>query len=130
MKRKTGNLSWMALAAGVLLIGGCSWTQRHALAGRDIDPMTVQQIAPGVTTRQDIESRFGKPDKVSTKPEGEEYLYTYRGLVEKTNELGVYAKKTTTDERRTLRVIFDKDVVKQFSYTNSDRPEENLSKEA
>jgi outer membrane protein assembly factor BamE (lipoprotein component of BamABCDE complex) len=130
MKRKVGKLSWMIAAAGALLITGCSWTQRHAIAGRDIDAKTVQEIAPGVTTKQDIESRFGQPDNVTKKAEGEEYLYTYRGMVEKTNEFGVYAKKTTTDERKTLRVIFDKDVVKKFNYTNSDHPEENLSKEA
>jgi outer membrane protein assembly factor BamE (lipoprotein component of BamABCDE complex) len=130
MKRHTGNSRCMALAAGLLFVAGCSWTQHHALAGRDIDAQTVQEIAPGVTTKADIENRFGKPDKVVNKPEGEEYLYTYRGLVEKTNELGLYAKKTTTDERKTLRIIFDNDVVKQFSYTNSNHPEENLSKQS
>lgn len=127
MKRHLRRIGIVGLAVSALALG-CGITQRHLLSGRDIDPQIVSQITPGVTTKQEVTDRFGKPDQVSSKPEGEEYLYTYRGVVEKTDELGVYAKKTTTDERKTLRVIFDKDLVKQVSYTNSHNPEENVSK--
>ena len=116
---------WMLGLAAAFVIG-C--TQRHQLSGRDIDPKTIEQITPGVTTKHEIEERFGKPDQVRDKSEGEEYLYTYRGVIEKTTELIVYAKKTTTDERKTLRVLFNKkDVVKEVSYTNSNNPAEDVS---
>jgi outer membrane protein assembly factor BamE (lipoprotein component of BamABCDE complex) len=117
-----------SIAAAALLMG-CQITQRHQLAGRDIERQHVAEISPGVTTKQDISERFGQPDKVNNKPEGEEYLYTYRGVVEKTDELGVYAKKQSTDERKTLRVLFKGDVVKEVSYTNSFNPDENITKE-
>jgi outer membrane protein assembly factor BamE (lipoprotein component of BamABCDE complex) len=121
---RTGGLIGMALGLALL---GC-FTQRHELAGRDIDPKVVGEITPGVTTKQEVADRFGKPDQVSNKPEGEEYLYTYRGVVEKTTELGLYAKKVSNDERKTLRVLFKNDVVKEVSYTNSNNPDENVSK--
>ncbi len=127
MKRQLRRIGVLGLALSALALG-CGITQRHELAGRDIDPQIVGQLTPGVTTKQEVTDRFGKPDQVSTKPEGEEFLYTYRGVVEKTDELVVYAKKTTTDERKTLRVIFDQEVVKQVTYTNSRNPEENVSK--
>ena len=40
----------------------------------------------------------------------------------------LYAKKITNDERKTLRVLFKGDVVKEVSYTNSNNPDENVSK--
>lgn len=125
MKKALRGTGLVTLAA-VLLLVGC--TQRRQIAGRDIDPGGVGGITPGVTTKQEISDRFGKPDQVSTKPEGEEFLYTYRGVVEKTTELILYAKKVTTDERKTLRVLFNGDVVKEVSYTNSNNPDENMSK--
>ena len=129
MNRTISRVMLTSIAAAALLLG-CQVTQRHQLAGRDIDRQYVADISPGVTTKQDISDRFGKPDKVSNKPDGEEYLYTYRGVVERTNELGIYAKKQTTDERKTLRVLFKGDVVKEVSYTNSNNPDENISKES
>lgn len=117
----------MGMVAAVLLLG-CQYTQRHELAGRDIDREHVAEIQPGVTTKQDVVDRFGKPDQVNKKLEGEELLYTYRGVVEKTTELVLYAKKITNDERKTLRVLFKGDVVKEVSYTNSNNPDENVSK--
>jgi outer membrane protein assembly factor BamE (lipoprotein component of BamABCDE complex) len=128
MERMISRLMLSSIAAAALLMG-CQVTQRHQLAGRDIERQYVTEISPGVTTKQDISDRFGKPDKISNKTDGEEYLYTYRGVVEKTDELGVYAKKQTTDERKTLRVLFRGDVVKEVSYTNSHNPDENISKE-
>lgn len=117
----------MGVLAAVLLLG-CQFTQRHELAGRDIDREHVGEIQPGVTTRQEVVDRFGQPDQVNKKAEGEELLYTYRGVVEKTTELVLYAKKITNDERKTLRVLFKGDVVKEVSYTNSNNPDENVSK--
>lgn len=127
MKRHSLRIGVLGVAVGALVLG-CGITRHHELAGRDIDPKIVEQITPGVTTKQQVTDRFGKPDQVSTKPEGEEFLYTYRGVIEKTDELVVYAKKTTVDERKTLRVIFDKEIVKQVTYTNSHDPSENVSK--
>ena len=124
---KTFHKLGMGLVAAMLLLG-CQFTQRHELAGRDIDREHVGEIQPGVTTKQEIVDRFGQPDQVSKKTDGEELLYTYRGVVEKTTELVVYAKKITNDERKTLRVVFKNDVVKDFSYTNSNNPDENMSK--
>lgn len=129
MKRMISSVMLSSIAAAALLLG-CEVTQRHQLAGRDIERQYVADISPGVTTKQDISDRFGKPDKVNNKADGEEYLYTYRGVVERTNELGLYAKKQTTDERKTLRVLFKGDVVKEVSYTNSNNPDENISKES
>ena len=126
MKKTLRNLV-LGMAAGLLVLG-CSFTQRHELAGRDIDPQIVGEITPGKSTRQDVADRFGKPDQVNKKADGDEYLYTYRGVVEKTTELVLYAKKITNDERKTLRVLFDGDVVKEMSYTNSNNPDENLSR--
>ncbi len=125
MKRTFHKLGMSLVAAALLL--GCQVTQRHELAGRDIDPEHVGEIKPGVTTRQEIVDRFGKPDQVNKKPEGEELLYTYRGVIEKTTELVVYAKKISNDERKTLRVLFKGDLVKEVSYTNSNNPDENVS---
>ena len=125
MKRTFHKLGMSMVAAALLL--GCQVTQRHELAGRDIDREHVGDIKPGVTTKQEVADRFGKPDQVNKKPEGEEFLYTYRGVVEKTTELVVYAKKITNDERKTLRVLFSGDVVKEVSYTNSNNPDENVS---
>ena len=126
MKRTFHKLG-MGLVATALLLG-CQVTQRHELAGRDIDREHVGEIQPGVTTKQEVVDRFGKPDQINKKPEGEELLYTYRGVVEKTTELVVYAKKITNDERKTLRVLFKGDVVKEVSYTNSNNPDENQSR--
>ena len=128
MQRMIPRVMLSSIAAAALLMG-CQITQRHQLAGRDIERQHVAEISPGVTTKQDISERFGQPDKVNNKPDGEEYLYTYRGVVEKTDELGVYAKKQSTDERKTLRVLFKGDVVKEVSYTNSSNPDENITKE-
>ena len=125
--KKTLRSMVLGMAAGLLVLG-CSFTQRHELAGRDIDPLIVGEITPGKSTRQDVADRFGKPDQVNKKADGDEYLYTYRGVVEKTTELVLYAKKITNDERKTLRVLFDGDVVKEMSYTNSNNPDENLSR--
>lgn len=125
MKNALRGTGLMAMAA-ILLIVGC--TQRRQIAGRDIDASIVNNITPGVTTKQEVSERFGKPDQVNNKPSGEEFLYTYRGVVEKTTELVVYAKKVTNDERKTLRVLFAGDVVKEVSYTNSNNPDENISK--
>lgn len=107
---------------------GC--THRRSVAGHDIDPKIVQQeIVPGTTTKREVTERFGKPDHINQQPGGnEEYLYTYRGVVEKTTELFVYAKKETGNERKNLRILFNGDVVKEVSYTNSFAPEENFSK--
>jgi len=125
--KRTMNKLGMSMV-GVALLLGCQVTQRHELAGRDIDRDHVGEIRPGVTTKQEVADRFGKPDQVNKKAEGEEFLYTYRGVVEKTTELVVYAKKITNDERKTLRVLFKGDVVKEVSYTNSNNPDENVSK--
>src|SRR5882724_8974291 len=108
MKRTIHKLGMSLVAAALLL--GCQVTQRHELAGRDIDREHVGDIQPGVTTKQEVVDRFGKPDQINKKVEGEELLYTYRGVVEKTTELVVYAKKITNDERKTLRVLFKGDV--------------------
>ena len=125
MKKVLRSAGLLTMAAMVLLLG-C--TQRRQIAGRDIDAGIVGAITPGVTTKQEVSDRFGKPDQVNTKADGEEFLYTYRGVVEKTTELVLYAKKVTNDERKTLRVQFNGDVVKEFSYTNSNNPDENVSK--
>src|SRR5690349_20525301 len=100
MKRMMPRALLSGLVAVALLLG-CSYTQRHELSGRDIERQFVSDITPGVTTKQDISDRFGKPDKVTSKTDGDEFLYTYRGVVEKTTELGLYAKKITNDERKT-----------------------------
>jgi len=118
----------LGMAAGLLVLG-CQMTQRHEIAGRDIDRQIVAEITPGQTTKKEVTDRFGVPDKVNKKDKGEEFLYTYRGVVEKTTELVVYAKKITNDERKTLRVVFGKgDLVEEVSYTNSNNPDENISK--
>jgi outer membrane protein assembly factor BamE (lipoprotein component of BamABCDE complex) len=129
MKRTLRNVGLLSMAGG-LLLAGCSFTQRHELAGRDIDRNIVAEITPGVTTKQEVSDRFGKPDQVNKKADGDEYLYTYRGIVEKTTELVLYAKKISNDERKTLRVLFKDEVVKEVSYTNSNNPDENVSKQS
>ncbi|MGH7900042.1 MAG: hypothetical protein ACREQQ_18955 [Candidatus Binatia bacterium] len=124
MARKL-SLLFLALA-----VASCSYTRRHAVSGEDIEPKEAQEsIVPGRTTKREIVERFKKPDRVDKQPDGsEEYLYTYRGVVEKTTELIVYARTDTNDERKNLRVVFDDDVVKEVKYTNSFAPQENFSK--
>ena len=56
----------MGMVAAVLLLG-CQYTQRHELAGRDIDREHVAEIQPGVTTKQDVVDRYGKPEQVNKK---------------------------------------------------------------
>lgn len=127
MRRKRSLGVLIAIACSLVL--GCSYTQRRPITGRDIDPKQVEAIVPKETTKQQLLERFGKPDKVTEQPDGsEEILYDYRGYVEKTNELVVYAKKVTETERKILRVLVKGDVVAEVRYTNSADPSENVSK--
>src|SRR5437660_12174240 len=127
MRRKQSLAALILLTCS--LVFGCSYTQRRPITGRDIDPKQVGAIVPKETTKQQLLDRFGKPDKVTEKPNGsEELLYDYRGYVEKTSELVVYAKKVTETERKILRVLDRGDVVTEERYTNSLDPGENVSK--
>lgn len=126
MRRSLGNVGLIGLTVCLLAV---ACTQRREIAGRDIDPKTVDQIVVGTTTKQEVTDRFGKPDQVNNKSGEEEYIYTYRGVIEKTTELVLYAKKVTTEERKNLRVLFKGDVVGEVAYTNSANPEENVGKQ-
>jgi hypothetical protein len=127
MGRKRSHGAVILLACTLVL--GCSYTQRRPITGRDIDPKRVEAIVPQETTKPQLLERFGKPDQVTEKPDGSaELLYDYRGYVEKTQELIVYAKKVTETERKILRVLIKGDVVTEVKYTNSADPAENVSK--
>ena len=119
-----------------LLSAGCSvnifgTVLRHrAVSGQDIDRKSLNEIVPGTTTKREIVDRFGQPDQTSTNPDGtEEYAYRYFGLIETTNEKILWAKGTSKDERKRLRVVFAGDVVAGFRYTNSAIPEENFAQQ-
>ena len=131
MKRFT--FLWVVVC---LLSAGCSVNifgtvlSRRALSGQDIDRKSLNEIVPGTTTKREIVDRFGKPDQTTTNPDGtEEYAYRYIGVMETTNEKILWAKGTSKDERKRLRVVFAGDVVAGFRYTNSAIPEENFARQ-
>lgn len=120
-----GSIACLLLAA--LVTAGC--VQHRPIAGRDIQPGQVHAIVPHATTKGQILEWFGPPDRIeSRKDGGEDYFYTYRGTIEKTTELIVVANKTTIEERKNLRVTLRDGVVAAVSYTNSVKPDENVTR--
>ena len=104
-------------------------TRHRPMHGQYIDPKVVSEIVPGETTKREITERFGKPDDIDKDARGaEQYHYDYSGFREDTDERIVWATKDTKIENETLAVSFKRDVVKNFTYTNSLVPEENLAK--
>lgn len=109
----------------LLAVLGC--VTRRALSGRDIAAAQVREIVPHATTRAQVLAWFGEPERIEKASDGsEELVYGYRGSVERTTELLAFAKKTTTEERKTLRVRLQGDLVTEVRYTNSAEPAENL----
>jgi outer membrane protein assembly factor BamE (lipoprotein component of BamABCDE complex) len=64
----------LALAALVLLLGGCSLFETPSVdRGHRVDPADLAQITPGVQTRADVQALLGSPSARGTFDDGTWY---------------------------------------------------------
>ena len=65
-----------ALLCAAAILSGCA--TQHFSFGTEVDQSAIGFITKGVTTREDVEARLGKPNSVTPMADGKELAdYTY-----------------------------------------------------
>ena len=117
----------LVLRLAGLLAAGC--VARRAIVGRDIERDRVKAIRPRVTTTSDIIEWFGTPDSVLHYPDGSrQFRYSYTGWRDRTVHLVLYTRSRTEKEFKNLLIRTQDGVVTQFTYSDSNRPRDNIAR--
>jgi len=115
--------AFVSIALFMILTWGC--TIGRVYIGSEIQNDPKEKIQAGVTTKSDILSIFGPPDRITSQFDGDIFVYTY--FRKNSTQLAIrepYITNTTfftytriQENKDHLVILFDKDgVVKNYGY--------------
>ena len=115
--------SFLSLALLMILIGGC--TIGRIYMGSDIRSDPREKIQLGLTTKSDILTIFGPPERIMSQFDGDIFVYAYyrknssKFVIEEPyfTNWTIFSYTRIQDKRDHLVILFDKDgVVKNYGY--------------
>ena len=105
----------------VLMFVGCT-TTGHYVEGRNFDESKKEKIIKGSSTKADILKLYGEPiDKGIDEKYNENWVYLY---AETNSQYNVWTSGSKADKHlKKLIIVFDdKDIVRNFVYSDSTNP--------
>ena len=97
--RPTGRRLGVVLAGGLLLLAGCSVFDAPVIQrGNRVTEALLQEITPGVQTRQDVQALLGSPTQSSTFGDPVWYYISSRTRTRPGRELSVSDQQTVVVE--------------------------------
>jgi outer membrane protein assembly factor BamE (lipoprotein component of BamABCDE complex) len=97
------------------LLSGCLLVDKNQ-RGRDIDPLLLAEIAPGISTKSDILRILGVPSRKSVIQDREAWVYDYSTEENRVTFYVLYTEKRKTIQQRGVAVLFSDDRVYDYMF--------------
>jgi outer membrane protein assembly factor BamE (lipoprotein component of BamABCDE complex) len=98
----------------LLLASGCLVEKNQH--GRDIDPLLLAEVTPGVSTKSDILRILGVPTRESVIQDREAWVYEYSTEENRLAFYLLYTEKRKTIQQRSVAVLFSGDRVSDYVF--------------
>lgn len=98
----------------LLLASGCLVEKNQH--GRDIDPLLLAEVTPGVSTKSDILRILGVPTRESVIQDREAWVYEYTTEENRLAFYLLYTEKRKTIQQRSVAVLFNGDRVSDYVF--------------
>jgi len=103
------------LVLALPLLSGCLLVEKNQ-RGRDIDPLLLAEVAPGVSTKSDILRILGVPSRKSVVQDREAWVYDYSTEENRVTFYLLYTEKRKTIQQRGVAVLFSADRVYDYMF--------------
>jgi len=103
------------LVLALPLLSGCLLVEKNQ-RGRDIDPLLLAEVAPGVSTKSDILRILGVPSRKSVVQDREAWVYDYSTEENRVTFYLLYTEKRKTIQQRGVDVLFSDDRVYDYVF--------------
>jgi outer membrane protein assembly factor BamE (lipoprotein component of BamABCDE complex) len=97
------------------LLSGCLLVEKNQ-HGRDIDPLLLAEVTPGVSTKSDILRILGVPSRKSVIQDREAWVYDYSTEENRVTFYLLYTEKRKTIQQRGVAVLFSDDRVYDYVF--------------
>ena len=106
---------WWMLVLALPLLSGCVLVEKNQ-HGRDIDPLLLAEVAPGVSTKSDILRILVVPSRKSVLQDHEAWVYDYSIEENRATFYLLYTEKRKTIQQRGVAVLFSDDRVYDYVF--------------
>ena len=106
---------WWMLVLVLPLLSGCLLVEKNQ-HGRDIDPLLLAEVTPGVSTKSDILRILGVPSRKSVIQDREAWVYDYSTEENRVSFYLLYTEKRKTIQQRGVAVLFSDDRVYDYVF--------------
>jgi outer membrane protein assembly factor BamE (lipoprotein component of BamABCDE complex) len=105
---------WWMLVVMLPLLSGCLVEKNQH--GREIDPLLLAEVTPGVSTKSDILRILGVPSRESVIQDREAWVYDYSTEENRVIFVVLYTEKRKTIQQRSVAVLFSGDRVSDYVF--------------